>query len=297
MRDLFPKIVGLFLPGDPEPGPYDVFTTRFDRAVTSDQLSDAINEPEPEQAETTERRWPECLALAQRWETAEAETGAHIRALAAEPVAVTLLVDQSGSLRDDKIIRVAAAVRLAARALQDAGAETEVLGFTTIGWHGGQSRKAWRAAGQPKRPGRLCDLLHIIYAAAGEPWSDERLKPMLRPDLLRENVDGEALLWALKRIRTSGRPRKIIVVVSDGAPVDDATLLANDDSILWRHLQAVLKQLHADADVELVAVGVGVDVSDWYPRSEAVIDLEQLGPLLLGVIEDALAAGRPKNRD
>jgi len=157
--------------------------------------------------------------------------------------------------------------------------KTEILGFTTRAWKGGQSREHWLAGGRPGHPGRLNDLRHIIYKKADEPWRHARksLGLMMREGLLKENIDGEALLWAHNRLIARTEERKVLMVISDGAPVDDSTLSVNSGTYLERHLRQVIGWIEARSPVELVAIGIGHDVTRYYQRAVTIMDAEQLG--------------------
>jgi len=157
--------------------------------------------------------------------------------------------------------------------------KVEVLGFTTRAWRGGQAREQWIAAGKPSAPGRLNDLRHIIYKAADDPWRRARrnLGLMLREDMLKENIDGEALIWAHNRIVTRSEKRKLLMVISDGLPVDNSTLLVNPSNYLERHLKYAIEQIETASPVELVAIGIGHDVTHHYRRAVTITDAEQLG--------------------
>lgn len=287
------KLVDLVMPGDPGRSPrrpYQIFTTEFDRIVRSHALDDVLGPGAADPLLNGEAVWRACLAKSQAWESEAAVVCQRLRdGLAGRPTAVTLLVDQSGSMRNRPMERTTAAIRLAHRALLEAGCNVEVLGFTTASWKGGKSRIKWMSRGKPRRPGRLCDLLHVIYSAAGEAADDERLRPMVRPDLLHENVDGEALQWAASRLRALPETRKLLVVLSDGASVDDATLFHNYPEILEDHLLEVIAEIYAAADIRLAGFGVGFDVGRYYARSVIADDLDRLGPELLEFVESALS--------
>ena len=166
-----------------------------------------------------------------------------------------------------------------ARTLERCGVKTEILGFTTRAWKGGQSREDWLAAGRPPMPGRLNDLRHIIYKKADEPWRRARrnLGLMMREGLLKENIDGEALLWAHARLIARPEERRILMVISDGAPVDDSTLSVNSGTYLERHLRQVIDWIENRSPVQLVAIGIGHDVTRYYRRAVIIMDAEQLG--------------------
>jgi cobaltochelatase CobT len=196
---------------------------------------------------------------------------------------VTLLIDNSGSMRGRPISIAAICADIMARTLERCGVKTEILGFTTRAWKGGQSREAWLGAGRPPSPGRLNDLRHIIYKKADEPWRRARksLGLMMREGLLKENIDGEALLWAHNRMIGRSEER-----ISDGAPVDDSTLSVNNGSYLERHLRQVIAWIENRSPVELIAIGIGHDVTRYYNRAVTIMDVEQLG----GTMVEQLAA-------
>ncbi len=192
---------------------------------------------------------------------------------------VTLLIDNSGSMRGRPISIAAISADIMARTLERCGVKTEILGFTTRAWKGGQARESWLSAGRPPHPGRLNDLRHILYKAADEPWrrAKKSLGLMMREGLLKENIDGEALLWAHSRLIARPEERKIMMVISDGAPVDDSTLSVNHGAYLERHLRQVIGWIENRSPVELCAIGIGHDVTRYYARAVTIMDAEQLG--------------------
>lgn len=200
---------------------------------------------------------------------------------------VTLLLDNSGSMRGRPITVAAMCADILARTLERCNVKVEILGFTTRAWKGGQSRERWLAEGKPAMPGRLNDLRHIIYKAADSPWRRARrnLGLMMREGLLKENIDGEALIWAHNRLLARPEQRRILMVISDGAPVDDSTLSVNAGNYLERHLRSVIEQIETRSPVELIAIGIGHDVTRYYRRAVTIVDAEQLG----GVMTDKLA--------
>ena len=200
---------------------------------------------------------------------------------------VTLLIDNSGSMRGRPISIAAISADILARTLERCAVKTEILGFTTRAWKGGQSREKWLANGRPAKPGRLNDLRHIIYKQADAPWRRARrnLGLMMREGLLKENIDGEALLWAHNRLLARPEDRRILMVISDGAPVDDSTLSVNSGNYLERHLRQVIDGIETKSPVELIAIGIGHDVTRYYRRAVTIMDAEQLG----GAIVDQLA--------
>ncbi|MPZ55472.1 MAG: cobaltochelatase subunit CobT [Rhizobiales bacterium] len=200
---------------------------------------------------------------------------------------VTLLLDNSGSMRGRPITVAATCADILARTLERCGVKVEILGFTTRAWKGGQSRETWLAAGKPAHPGRLNDLRHIIYKSADAPWrrSRKNLGLMMREGLLKENIDGEALDWAHKRLLVRTEQRRILMMISDGAPVDDSTLSVNPGNYLERHLRYVIEEIETRSPVELIAIGIGHDVTRYYRRAVTIVDAEELG----GAMTDKLA--------
>ncbi len=200
---------------------------------------------------------------------------------------VTLLIDNSGSMRGRPISVAATCADILARTLERCGVKVEILGFTTRAWKGGQAREQWLASGKPETPGRLNDLRHIIYKSADLPWRRARrnLGLMMREGLLKENIDGEALIWAHNRILARHEQRRILMVISDGAPVDDSTLSVNSGNYLERHLRHVIQEIENRSPVELIAIGIGHDVTRYYRRAVTIVDAEELG----GAMTDKLA--------
>ena len=196
---------------------------------------------------------------------------------------VTLLIDNSGSMRGRPISVAAMSADIISRTLERCAVKVEVLGFTTRAWKGGQAREEWVAAGKPANPGRLNDLRHIIYKAADSPWRRARknLGLMLREGLLKENIDGEALLWAYNRLIGQPEQRRILMVISDGAPVDDATLSVNPGNYLERHLRDVIDYIENVSPIEITAIGIGHDVTRYYRRAVTINDAEELGGTMM----------------
>jgi cobaltochelatase CobT len=196
---------------------------------------------------------------------------------------VTLLIDNSGSMRGRPITVAAMSGDILARTLERCSVKVEILGFTTRAWKGGQSRERWIAAGKPQNPGRLNDLRHIVYKAADAPWRRARrnLGLMLREGILKENIDGEALRWAHNRLLERTEQRRILMVISDGAPVDDSTLSVNPGNYLEKHLREVIAEIERLGEVELTAIGIGHDVTRYYRRAVTIVDAEQLGGVML----------------
>jgi len=192
---------------------------------------------------------------------------------------VSLLIDNSGSMRGRPITVAATCADILARTLERCGVKVEILGFTTRAWKGGQSREAWLQAGKPPNPGRLNDLRHLVYKSADAPWRRARknLGLMMREGLLKENIDGEALAWAHERLLGRPEQRKILMMISDGAPVDDSTLSVNPGNYLERHLRYVIEEIETRSPVELIAIGIGHDVTRYYRRAVTIVDAEELG--------------------
>ena len=297
-------------PGGIEP-PYKVFTREFDEVVDAADLCDppeldrlrayldqqlqSLSSVVSRLANKLQRR---LLAQQNRSWTFDLEEGvldaARLTRVIVDPTAplsfkqekdapfrdtvVTLLLDNSGSMRGRPIMVAAVCADILARTLERCGVKVEILGFTTRAWKGGQSRDAWIKAGKPAQPGRLNDLRHIIYKAADAPWRRARrsLGLMMREGLLKENIDGEALLWAHNRIVARPEQRRILMVISDGAPVDDSTLSVNSGHYLERHLRSVINEIEATSPVELIAIGIGHDVTRYYRRAVTIVDVEQL---------------------
>ena len=201
---------------------------------------------------------------------------------------VTLLIDNSGSMRGRPITIAAICGDILARTLERCGVKVEILGFTTRAWKGGKSREAWLEAGRPANPGRVNDIRHIIYKGADEPWRHARrnLGLMMREGLLKENIDGEALEWAKKRLLARSENRRILMVISDGAPVDDSTQSVNAGNYLEAHLRQVIEEIETRTPIQLVAVGIGHDVTRYYRRAVTLLDAEELA----GALTDELAA-------
>jgi cobaltochelatase CobT len=200
---------------------------------------------------------------------------------------VSLLLDNSGSMRGRPITVAATCADILARTLERCGVKVEILGFTTRAWKGGQAREKWLASNKPANPGRLNDLRHIIYKSADSPWRRARknLGLMMREGLLKENIDGEALIWAHNRLLARREQRRILMVISDGAPVDDSTLSVNSGNYLERHLRQVIHDIEQRSPVELIAIGIGHDVTRYYKRAVTIVDAEELG----GAMTDKLA--------
>ena len=201
---------------------------------------------------------------------------------------VSLLIDNSGSMRGRPITVAAMSADILARTLERCGVKVEILGFTTRAWKGGTTREKWAEDGKPPNPGRLNDLRHIVYKSADMPWRRARrnLGLMLREGLLKENIDGEALLWAHNRLLGRPEQRRVLMVISDGAPVDDATLSANAGNYLEKHLRDVIDWIETRSNVELTAIGIGHDVTRYYQHAVTISDAEELGGTMMQNLTD-----------
>ena len=196
---------------------------------------------------------------------------------------VTLLIDNSGSMRGRPITIAAICADILSRTLERCSVKVEILGFTTKNWKGGQSRELWTKNSKPKTPGRLNDLRHIIYKGADTHWRQAKnnLGLMLKEGLLKENIDGEAISWAYNRIKKRKEERKILMVISDGAPVDDSTLSVNSGDFLEKHLKKIVKFIENKTDIEILAIGIGHDVSRYYSKAIKITDVQELGDVMI----------------
>ena len=209
---------------------------------------------------------------------------------------VTLVLDNSGSMRGRPIMVAACCADLLARTLERCGVKVEILGFTTKAWKGGQAREAWLAAGKPANPGRLNDLRHIIYKSADAPWrrAKRSLALMMREGLLKENIDGEALAWAHRRLQARPERRRILMMISDGAPVDDSTLSVNTGNYLEQHLRQVIEEIETRSSVELIAIGIGHDVTRYYRRAVTITDPSELAGAMTDKLVELFEEGAPE---
>ncbi len=201
---------------------------------------------------------------------------------------VTLLIDNSGSMRGRPITIAAICADILSRTLERCAVKVEILGFTTKNWKGGISRERWNKEGKPKNPGRLNDLRHIIYKSADSQWriTKNNLGLMLKEGLLKENIDGEAISWAFNRLQKRKEERKILMVISDGAPVDDSTLSANSGDFLEKHLKKTVKFIENKSNVEILAIGIGHDVSRYYSKAIKITDVQELGDVMINQLSD-----------
>jgi len=320
-----------------DPNAYKAFTTQFDEVVAADELCDPdelarlrlmldqqLQHLQGVISKLANRLQRRLLAKQQRsWEF-DLEEGlldaARLSRIVVNPAVplsykrekemdfrdtvVTLLIDNSGSMRGRPITIAAMSADILARTLERCTVKVEVLGFTTRAWKGGQAREHWLSHGKPANPGRLNDLRHIVYKAADQPWRRARknLGLMLREGILKENIDGEALMWAHNRLIARPEQRRILMVISDGAPVDDSTLSVNAGNYLERHLREVIQFIETRSPVELVAIGIGHDVTRYYRRAVTIVDAEQLGGTVMNKLaelfdeDDRRGAGAGRRR-
>ncbi|HYC94243.1 MAG TPA: hypothetical protein VEB39_00935 [Sphingomicrobium sp.] len=267
--------------------PYTIFAREFDLELQGLELDRRLVGASPDYQngwlKLSKDRWRDEIHLADQLVEEHRESFRSMLGSAATfgDRAVTILIDQSGSMQGEPIRWAAVASRLAAEVVLERGAEVEILGFSTAGWRGGFAYQKWQDAGRPKRPGRLCSVLHIVYKSRGEQIFDRaNWEAMLNPNALRENVDGEALEWAATRLRQSPAEVKQLIVLSDGAPVDDATYFHNGGGYLVRHLRSVISDIESDGAIDLSAIGIRHAVDEYYGRSTSIDDLTQLPELL-----------------
>ncbi len=210
---------------------------------------------------------------------------------------VSLLIDNSGSMRGRPITVAALCSDILARTLERCLIKTEILGFTTKAWKGGKSREKWINNGKPTNPGRLNDIRHIVYKSGDSPWrrSKKNLGLLLREGILKENVDGEALTWAFNRLRVRQEKRKVLIIISDGAPVDDSTLSVNPGNYLEKNLRDTIGYIENYSSIELVAIGIGHDVSRYYKKAVTIMDVDQLGEVLLNELSNIFTPKRKEN--
>jgi cobaltochelatase CobT len=319
------------LRNEPQTAPYSAYTTAFDQVVETDELCDAdelarLRHQLDQQlahlqgvvgrlANRLQRRLMAKQTRAWEFDLEEGMLDAgRLARIVANPLhslsfkqekdtdfrdtVVTLLIDNSGSMRGRPISVAAMSADILARTLERCGVKVEILGFTTRAWKGGQSREKWVTEGKKPSPGRLNDLRHIIYKAADTPWRRARrsLGLMLREGILKENIDGEALLWAHARLIARPELRRILMVISDGAPVDDSTLSVNSGSYLERHLRDVIAHIEDNSPVDLVAIGIGHDVTRYYRRAVTIMDAEELGGTMMSQLADLFDEETPRER-
>ncbi len=299
-------------PGEGQERPYHAYTTKYDQVVVAEELCDPeeltrlrfqldqqMSHLQGVVAKLANRLQRKLMAQQTRSWAFDLEEGildtGRLARVVANPThslsfkvenetdfrdtVVTLLIDNSGSMRGRPITVAAMSAEILARTLERCAVKVEVLGFTTRAWKGGQAREKWMAEGKPTQPGRLNDLRHIVYKAADAPWRRTRknMGLMLREGILKENIDGEALLWAHDRLLARSEQRRILMVISDGAPVDDSTLSVNPGNYLEKHLRDVIEFIETRSPVELAAIGIGHDVTRYYRRAVTIMDAEELG--------------------
>jgi cobaltochelatase CobT len=279
---------------------YRAYTTKFDRVVRAGDLDSVLGRLSGKEKAARQEAWHSAQTGLLSWKTqlhlvaadASARIHKHLSDEERADTVVSLLLDQSGSMRGQKMLFAAATLEFAQAFLLTLGFACEVLGFTTSQWCGGRSRERWKWRLSPSHPGRLNDLLHIIYKSADEQCDSSghwNLGQMLRADLPKENIDGEAVLWATERLLTLPRTRKHLIVLSDGAPVDDSTLYENGPNYLSDHLQDVVKRIVESGKIGMSAIGIGPQFHDFYPVSSQIDAPDELGAALLSLLERVLA--------
>lgn len=290
------------VPDGPEDEPYRVYTRAYDLELNAGEAVDALPDASldrPRGYQQCDRniwdRWAartEILVADQDDLAAQRLPALRTAAAGLDPndIAVALLIDQSGSMKGEPIAHAAATADILARLIAGLGAHSEILGFSTAGWQGGRAYEAWKFGGRPKRPGRLCALMHVVYKSAAEPaLADDARRAIVHPDLLRENVDGEALLWAAGRLTALPARHKLLLVLSDGAPVDDATLMHNGLSFLHRHLIQAVRDVDAGGTI-VGALGINHPVEIYYPLSDTVTALDAMPAAAAALLERMLVA-------
>jgi cobaltochelatase CobT len=294
---LWSRFLSNLAPPSPLPAGYRVFTTNFDVEMRGERLLEVIGRRESSSfgdcVSQFERAMAQWRAVGER---AAIEFVNRVKAGSGGPhlgnTIACLLIDHSGSMRGQPSILAASLACIVADCWHELGIGYEILGFTTRSWKGGRPRRLWMLTGQPVNPGRLCELLHIVYRSADDTCSGapESIRSLMREALLKENVDGEAVMWAAERLRKRPERRKLLVVVSDGAPVDDATLAANGPDILDRHLKEVIAALRFASDIRLGAIGLGHDVSRYYTEGIVITSTDDVKdrvlPFLAGLLDD-----------
>lgn len=292
----------------PEGSAYRVYTDRFDAELDAAQYPEflrARSEPNtnyiPQAIDKRKSRQADWQELVDKYEDLFEELNRDWLSLNtdldklkdhSQRTAITLLIDQSGSLLGDKILHLAAATRWLAREFEKRDIAFEILGFTTSMWKGGQSRTQWLADGRPEYPGRLNDLLHIVYKSFDDKFSEDAIKTMVHPQLLRENVDGEAIQWAADRLERRKESEKILVIASDGAPVDDSTWSENGPSFMMRHLFEVRDAIAGAGSIQLGGVGIGYEVDQYYPVSESSEDLTKIPEMIIKVCKTLIPTSK-----
>ncbi len=280
----------------PNNKPYKIFTTEFDQINYAVEIPQIITDisPDYENGYCSEDStvWADNIAASQSiFEKLSVKYVDDILDdINFSDTAIVFLLDQSGSMKGDKFEHIAASIKLMSEKLGQKNIAYEILGFSTAGWLGGFALKKWRSQFKFKRPGRLCALHHIIYNEFDMPMKQEAWEVMLNPDILRENIDGEALLWARTRLQNRSESKKILVTISDGAPVDDATLTYNDPNILWDHYQLTAEQLRLDDDIVFAGLGIEYEDNQSYDIYEHVDDFEGIFPALAILLKASINA-------
>jgi cobaltochelatase CobT len=271
--------------------PYYVYTTKFDEEISPRQLTSSDESLRLHQAllktiRTQSLRFKDLI---------ESATTRIIDVANEQDISISILIDNSGSMRGKKIEDTAAWTSIASSIMSSAGVSNEILGFTTKAWRGGQSREIWLSDNKPQLPGRLNDIRHIVYKSFDETFqeADINFSVMIRQGILKENIDGEALLWAYSRLQRRHAERKILIVLSDGAPVDDSTLSVNNDAFLHEHLKSSAAWIRSLGDVELFGVGIGHNVDVYYGKSSPTLDDQAIGPDLLNLLSLILQRDTP----
>lgn len=290
-------------PDSPNSEDYRAYTKKFDIVAAATELSSYLGHLSPSGQLQLDAAWQELQSSLAPWRIRlnllVSEVDARIRALLStekrKSIVVCLLFDQSGSMRGQKMLFAAAAADVAREFLVTLGIRCEILGFTTLRWRGGKSRRRWKwRLRQPRQPGRLNDLLHVIYKDADDLRASiggPELQQMLRHDLPKENIDGEAIEWAADRLLSRPEARKLLIVLSDGAPVDDSTLHANGPTYLADHLEQVVGRIHEAKSIELAALGIGYATHDFYKTTAYVEAPADLGEVLIDLLGRMLLRG------
>jgi cobaltochelatase CobT len=249
--------------------PYMVYTSEFDRVVRGEDVEDQLISFSPDVSnghfDLTNENWKAQIEASKTLLSSSSDFAFEKETI--NNAAILILIDQSGSMEGQPMAWAAAEIRKLTDQLSFAGATVEVAGFTTAGWQGGFARQKWLANHSPKRPGRLCALLHVVYKSFDEAeWNEQSFNAMLNPNILRENVDGEAIIWAEDRLKKQAEDRRVLIIISDGAPVDDSTLMENGDSYLWQHCVNVVLDVETRNEIELIAIGLDHRVNEIYAR-------------------------------
>jgi cobaltochelatase CobT len=298
-RAVQPNLIAMGKESSDKLSDYRAYTTKFDVVVSANDLDSVLGPMSVKDRSQLDEAWHELQAGLIAWKTklhlVSMELNERIRAKMTremrEDIVVTLLFDQSGSMRGQKMLFSAASADVAQEFLCSLGIACEILGFTTSHWNGGRSRRRWQWRLSPQNPGRLNDLLHVIYREAEDARASTggwAYRQMLRADFPKENIDGEAIEWAVARLRNVERQRKILVVLSDGAPVDDATLAVNRPDYLIDHLREVVETVIASKEVEIAAFGIGYTTHSFFTRSHSIEEASQLGVELIRFLTDII---------